>query len=44
MVLKLVKGRLNAYVPKTIKDVDWACAGVLIPIFEKEGGLFILLT
>lgn len=44
MMLKLVRDRLNSYVPKTIKDVDWACAGVLIPILEKEGDLFILLT
>jgi 8-oxo-dGTP pyrophosphatase MutT (NUDIX family) len=39
-----IREKLKRYAPKTIEGPNTICAGVMIPIFEKEGTPYILLT
>ncbi len=43
-MLAPLKERLRPYKAKSIESPKALCAGVIIPLFEKDGHLFILLT
>jgi 8-oxo-dGTP pyrophosphatase MutT (NUDIX family) len=43
-MIPLIKERLNSYIGKTLESPQDICAGVMIPIFEKDGETFIVLT
>jgi 8-oxo-dGTP pyrophosphatase MutT (NUDIX family) len=43
-MLSLIKERLRDYEGKTIEALKGICAGVVIPIFEKDGDVHIVLT
>jgi 8-oxo-dGTP pyrophosphatase MutT (NUDIX family) len=44
MMLTPIRERLKAYNPRTIESPRAICAGVVIPLLEKEGEAFVLLT
>ncbi|HEY3278654.1 MAG TPA: CoA pyrophosphatase [Syntrophorhabdaceae bacterium] len=44
MMLTLIRERLKAYHAKEIAAPQAICAGVVMPIFEKDGADFIVLT
>jgi 8-oxo-dGTP pyrophosphatase MutT (NUDIX family) len=43
-MLTLIRERLRDYEAKTLESSRAVCAGVIIPVFENEGNLFIVLT
>jgi len=43
-MLALIKERLTTYTPRIIESPTHTWAGVLIPIFEKDGDICIVLT
>jgi len=43
-MISLIKEKLNSYAGKTIESPQDICAGVMMPIFEKDGEVFIVLT
>jgi 8-oxo-dGTP pyrophosphatase MutT (NUDIX family) len=43
-VLPEIRERLRTYSPRTIESPQAICAGVIVPLFQKDEELFILLT
>ncbi len=43
-MISLVKERLKAYSPRSIVCAETISAGVMIPLFETEGEIFVVLT
>jgi 8-oxo-dGTP pyrophosphatase MutT (NUDIX family) len=43
-MISLIKEKLNSYIGKTLESPQDICAGVMMPIFEKDGDIFIVLT
>ncbi|MCX5811927.1 MAG: CoA pyrophosphatase [Proteobacteria bacterium] len=43
-MISLIKEKLNSYIGKILESPQDICAGVMIPIFEKDGETFIVLT
>ncbi len=43
-MLSIIKEKLQRYHSKVLESAQDICAGVLIPVFEKDGETFIILT
>lgn len=43
-MLSIIKEKLKGYTGKAIERPQEICAGVMIPLFEKDGEVFIVLT
>ena len=43
-MISFIKERLTGYTGKTIESPRDVCAGVMIPIFERDGEVYIVLT
>ncbi len=43
-MISLIREKLNSYIGKTLESPQDICAGVMMPIFEKDGEVFIVLT
>jgi 8-oxo-dGTP pyrophosphatase MutT (NUDIX family) len=43
-MISLIKEKLSHYTAKTLEGPQHICAGVMVPIFEKNGDTFIVLT